>query len=226
MIRINLLPVSEDEVLAQGRIQLLLFIGVLVTEAVILGFIYTANQSELEELSQKVQTSQTEVNKVKQDVKDADALKKQTETLQKQLDVLDELKQKRAGPVKVLDELQAMMSPPRNEEDRFAQLQKNWNVEWDTRRLWLGSFEEKAGSFDMSGSAVSADDVAEFLQRLNTAEHFFDIQLDVVQAVAGKSDKREVRYVDFHIMGRLSYRGKSLEKPEPEDDKKKQGRRR
>ncbi|MEC9399766.1 MAG: hypothetical protein VX475_19215, partial [Myxococcota bacterium] len=166
MIRINLLPVSDEEVITQARIQLLLFVGLLVIEAIVLFLIFASNNSEIEELDTELNKKRAVVAQIKKDVQDADALKKETEKLEKQLDVLNQLKQKRSGPVRVLDELQSIMSPPRDEEDRFAQLQKNWNVEWDTRRLWIHQLEEAGGMFELSGGAVNADDVAEFLQRL------------------------------------------------------------
>ncbi|MEC9441195.1 MAG: PilN domain-containing protein [Myxococcota bacterium] len=233
MIRINLLPVSDEEVITQARIQLLLFVGLLVIEAIVLFLIFASNNSEIEELDTELNKKRAVVAQIKKDVQDADALKKETEKLEKQLDVLNQLKQKRSGPVRVLDELQSIMSPPRDEEDRFAQLQKNWNVEWDTRRLWIHQLEEAGGMFELSGGAVNADDVAEFLQRLNTAEHFYDIQLDVVEAKeeslpgGSRGDKKVARYVTFKLAGKISYQGKSKEPPpEPEDDKKKRGRKR
>lgn len=205
MIRINLLPVDQDEVLAQGRIQLLLFLAALLAWGVILFLFYMSTQSELDDLNAKVQRVQQQVTQAEKAVSDADALNAQAEQLKQQLSVLEELKQKRTGPVKVLDELQEIMSQPRNEEARFEQLQCNWNVEWDTRRLWIETFQEQEGGrFDLVGSAASADDVAEFLQRMSTARHFSNIELDFVKAAGGRDG---AGYVDFHIMGDLSYKG-------------------
>ena len=217
MIRINLLPVSDEDRISQARIQLLLFIGLLVIEAIVLFLIYASNSSEIEELDKELNKKRAVVAQIKKDVQDADALKKETEKLEKQLDVLNQLKQKRSGKQKAAYEMQSMMSPPRDEEDRFAQLQKNWNVEWDTRRLWINTLTESAGVFELEGGAVNADDVAEFLQRLNTAEHFYDIQLDIVQAKQDSSGKgrgaTKVRYVTFKLAGKISYQGKSKEAP-------------
>ena len=216
MIRINLLPVSDEEVITQARIQLLLFVGLLVIEAIVLFLIFASNNSEVDELDAELNKKRAVVAQIKKDVQDADALKKETEKLEKQLDVLNQLKQRRSGPVKVLDELQSMMSPPRDEEDRFAQLQKNWNVEWDPRRLWLVDFKEnmsKEGKsqFELVGAAMNHDDVAEFLQRLTTAEHFYDIKLDEVVSAPIKVAQKEVPKVNFKINGKLSYLGKSKE---------------
>jgi len=212
MIRINLLPTRKEQEISEARTQLLAFVAILIAEALLLGLFYLDASSTLSELQAKVKVNQAEVTRAQQEVKDADALKKQAETLSKQLDILKQLEDQRSGPVKVLDELQSILSPPRNEEDRFTQLQKNWNVEWDTRRLWLQSFKESKGVFEMSGGAVNADDVAEFLQRLNTATHFQYIQLDFVKAVdnAQIGGKTTTRLVDWRLAGRLSYSGEKL----------------
>jgi hypothetical protein len=82
-------------------------------------------------------------------------------------------------------------------------LKKDWNVEWDASRLWLEDFKEKGGEFKLTGGAVSADDVAEFLQRLTTADHFTGVELDFVQAASDKSS----RLVDFSLTGKILYAG-------------------
>ena len=219
MIRINLLPVRDSDRVAQGRVQLLIFGGILLFEVLALGMIYFSTVAQEEDLQKEVNNSSMDVDRMKKEVQDADNLKKEAETLQKQLDVLADLKKNRSGPVRVLDELQAIMSPPRNAEDRFAQLQKNWNAEWDTRRLWITDLVEgKDKSFEIKGGAANADDVAEFMQRLSTAEHFYEIQLDEVKAAATKDSKmknREIRYVTFRLIGKLSYLGKSQEPAAP-----------
>ena len=216
MIRINLLPVSDGDRIAQGRLHLLIFVGVLVMIAALLGLIFMATSAELEELKQRRDRGRAEVAQMDRDAKEIKALNSEAEQLQKQLAVLDELKAGRTGPVRMLDELKAMLNPPRNEEDRFAQLQKNWNVEWDPRRLWLVDFKEnmsKEGKsqFELVGAAMNHDDVAEFLQRLTTAEHFYDIKLDEVVSAPIKVAQKEVPKVNFKINGKLSYLGKSKE---------------
>ena len=103
----------------------------------------------------------------------------------------------------MLDEIQAMLSPYRNEEDRVNQLRRDWNVDWDTRRLWVQDFSEAEGEFSLNGFAGTADDVAEFLQRMTTAYHFDNVQLDVVERMGRERDS----LVRFRIYGELSYTG-------------------
>ena len=79
MIRINLLPVSDEDRISQARIQLLLFIGLLVIEAIVLFLIYASNSSEIEEIDKELNKKRAVVAQIKKDVQDADALKKETE---------------------------------------------------------------------------------------------------------------------------------------------------
>ncbi len=204
MIRVNLLPIKQARRRSAGKVQLWMFAAVIITELLVLGLLWFIAESDLDREKQKVEQYRQDVAAAREAVKDAQQLEAQKQQLQQQLSVLAKLEAQRSGPVRVLDELQAMLSPPRNEEDRFAQLQKNWNVDWDTRRLYLESVVEKGGKFTMSGTAVNADDVAEFLQRLTTAEHFKNVQLDVVQA---QNRKDSARTVSFTIHGQISYAG-------------------
>lgn len=204
MIRVNLLPIKQQKRRSAGRAQLFIFVGLIVLEVLVLGLLYLTESSQLEKRNEEVAQSQREVQKAQAEVKDAEQLEQQKKQLTQQLEVLDKLESQRSGPVRVLDELQAMLSPPRNESDRFNQLQKNWNVEWDSRRLWIKSFGEKDGQFNLTGAAVNADDVAEFLQRLTTGDHFYDVELDVVQSEGQNAD-----LVSFVIFGKLDYSGKA-----------------
>lgn len=203
MIRVNLLPIKKARRRSAGRTQLIAFALLIILEIAVCAVVYMAESSRLDELKNEVAQNQQKVQKAEKEVKSAKQLEAKQKELQQQVQILDELEKKRTGPVRVLDEVQAMLSPPRNEEDRHAQSRKNWNVEWDTRRLWIQSLNEDEGSFEMQGSAVNADDVAEFLQRLTTAEHFDQVQLDYVKAKGSKDAK--VRMVEFRVTGKLSY---------------------
>lgn len=204
MIRVNLLPYRQQRKRSAGRAQLMLFTAVIAIEIVVILALWVFASSELEREQQRLAQYRQEVEAAKKEVKDAKQLEAQKDQLQKQLGVLSNLEAQRSGPVRVLDEFQAMMSPPRNEEDRFAQLQKNWNVDWDPRRLWIESLSETGGAFTLNGSAVNADDVAEFLQRLSTADHFSDVQLEVVEA---QDTKGGTPTVNFSLRGKIVYAG-------------------
>ena len=219
MIRINLLPTKQSIQRQRGRTQLLLFAGIILIQVGFLGLLFVIKSNELGVIKDRVAANASQVKVAEGQVKDANQLNAKADKLKKQIEVLKTLEKSRSGPVMVLDELQSMVSPPRNEEDRFAQLQKNWNVDWDTRRLWIKGFNETKGRFKLVGGAVSADDAAEFFQRMTTAKYFRNVRPKFVRAKV--ESKKTIRLVDFEINGDLTYTGEL----EAKAVKKKKGRR-
>lgn len=221
MIRVNLLPIKKARRRSAARNQLIIFTVLILAELAACAVIYLSESNRLDTLQTEVQQNQQQVQKAKKAVADANKLKQRQQELQQQLQVLKELEDRRTGPVVMLDELQAMLSPPRSKEEGYAQARKNWNTEWDTRRLWVQGFEESQGGFDMTGFAINADDVAEFLQRLTTADHLYNVQLDYVKATnpgGGRGDRTRSSMVEFHITGKVSYSGEDGKNAgEPED---------
>jgi len=210
MIRVNLLPIKEARRRKSGRIQLLIFTIVLVIEVAILVFLHMAQQGKLDEVSEKVQQAQREIEQLEKDVEEAKDYEQKAKKLRQKLSVLDEIQRKSVGPVHVLDELLTILSRPENVEQRYNQRKKDWNVEWNPRHVWIDKLTESDGSFEMAGKAVDADDVAEFLHRLETATHFQNVQLDFVRPTQS-SEAGEV--VEFRITGDIQYR-----KPEDKTD--------
>lgn len=109
----------------------------------------------------------------------------------------------RSGPVRILDEIQKILSSPSNDLERLEFEKRGWNPRWDNGRLWFNDFSERKGSFQLSGGARTADDVAEFLQRLSSSIYFSDIRLirsQETKAVKGKSP-----HTTFKVKGKVSY---------------------
>lgn len=206
MIRVNLLPVKQARRRSQARVQLLLFTGVIIVEVAILATAYFIINDQLAEQREAVQDLRATVQELEQDAADVDELRRQAQEYQAQLQVLSNLEARRIGPVRMLDELQAMVSPPRDQEDRVAQLRRDWNVEWDTRRLWIDQFSEDETGFTLDGHAGNPDDVAEFLHRMNTAVYFNNVELDFVERQTSGGDGGQ-ELVRFHLFGELSYTG-------------------
>lgn len=202
MIRINLLPIKQARRRSQGRVQLILFAGLILLEVAVLFAAYALVNEKLEEQKKVVAALEADVKAIESEVAGAEQLEAEAAQLAEQLGVLSRLEARRSGPVRMLDEIQAILSPPRNAEERVSQLRRDWNVEWDSRRLWVERFSEKEGTFELTGFAGNADDVAEFLQRMTTAAHFDDVQLDFV-ARSGRGQD----LVQFRIYGDLSYTG-------------------
>jgi|SRR5690554_200664 len=209
MIRVNLLPIKKARRRSEGRTQMVVFVGLVLLQCVLLAVVYLDLSSQVDDLKQEVAVNQREVAEAEKELESTKVLEAKQLEQQQQVDILKELEEKRTGPVRLLDELQAVLSPPRNEAERHARARMNWNVDWDTRRLWVESWSEANGSFQMTGRALNADDVAEYLERLTSARYFGNIKLNFVKAVP--ATKENVDLVDFSITGSLLYQEESAQ---------------
>lgn len=145
MIRINLLPVRAVKKREMGRQVLVLFALVLLGAGVGNYFWYSDRDSELKRHRAGIAQTRAkiaELEKVIGEVKNINARKTEVE---KKLAVLDTLRKGRNGPVRMLDAL-ASATP---------------------KKVWVKNFTEASNSVSIDGSAVSHDEVAEFMRGLN-----------------------------------------------------------
>lgn len=145
MIRINLLPVRKTQTKKKGQTTLVLFGVLLLGAAVGNYFWYDDRESERQRNAQAIAQTQAkiaELEKVIGEVKNINARK--TEVEQK-LAVLDALRKGRNGPVRMMDAL-ASATP---------------------KKVWVKGFVEASNAVSIEGSAVSHDEVAEFMRGLN-----------------------------------------------------------
>lgn len=206
MIRINLLPIKKARRRATARREVVAFIIIALLALVTVAYLYLSASAKLEQREAELQSLRAQLEEDKKSIGDTPEQEKRKQELTQQLAVLNDLQKRRSGPVRVLDELQEILSPPRNREAQLAQAQNNWNVDWDPRRLWITELTENNGAFDIKGAAENADDVAEFMRRLETADHFSNIKLQVVEADGSAQRGKGVpRIVKYSLSGTISY---------------------
>jgi type IV pilus assembly protein PilN len=196
MVRINLLPVRVSKKKEAGKQQLLLFLVVLVLGVVLNGIFHQNRAAALADVQKRVAKTKADIATLDKIIGQVKEITAQQEQLKKKLDTLDKLKQGRSGPVRMLDEL-SNVTP---------------------RRLWLRKLEEKAGMMNIQGSAISIDDVSQFIGALKTSRYFGNVELKKTEA---KSETRgdpksseKLRYVDFTVTATSKYA------PQPEPDAK------
>lgn len=181
MVRINLLPVRVSKKKEAGKQQLVLF-AVLLTVGVIGNYLWSSTRaSDLKEREAKVARTREDISKLERIIGEVKNLKDQQAELQKKLDVLEKLKAGRTGPVRMLDEL-ASITP---------------------RQLWLTKLEDKGTSLSLSGTAVSIEDVSEFMTKLKQSRFFSGVELKKTTAAA--ASKGADRLVTFEIVTGVSY---------------------
>ncbi len=211
MIRINLLPVKAAKKREAGQRQLLA--GVVAFSLALVGVIVFHGTEVAAINDQKAQNEATKqaIERLKQELGDYDQVKAQREELLKQREAIKKLQANRAGPVFLMRELSDILTkgkgPSLNKDAYEAQLKKDptsgFNSNWETRRVWLLNYEEKAHSVKIKGAAKSDEDVAEFLKRLKQSPFFTDVYWQGTQPQI--DGKLNVSYVTFDVTCKVDY---------------------
>ncbi|MCS6914125.1 MAG: PilN domain-containing protein [Myxococcales bacterium] len=211
MIRINLFPVRQARLRERGKQHLVIGIGVLsvVVAGIVVYHGYETAQNE--ELQQRVHALRQAVEQLKQELGDYEQVKAQRAELQRQREAIQRLQQNRAGPVFLMRELSDILSMGKGPSFDKAEYEEalrrdpnaGFNPNWDVRRVWLTSWEEKNHEVVIKGSAKSSDDVAEFTKRLKLSPFFSDVYWQ--QTTPQKDEKRNVTYVNFDLRCKVSY---------------------
>jgi type IV pilus assembly protein PilN len=179
MIRINLLPVRVSRKKTAGRQQLVLF-ALVILGGYVGNFLWVGSRAgDLAVRQAKVARTAEEIAQLDRIIGEVKDIKEQQAQLREKLEILAQLKANRSGPVRVLDAL-ATVTP---------------------RRLWLSKMEERSGTITFDGSAVTIDDVSEFMTALKGSQYFGGVEL---AKTAAKSDKA-VKYVDFTVTAAVIY---------------------
>jgi type IV pilus assembly protein PilN len=211
MIKINLLPTKPVKKKARGEVSILVLLLVLLVEGVVAYLLYSSLSGKVEDQQRENEIKQGKIASIKEDIKDHEAIKNELSEIDAREKIIEELKAGRTGPVQVLMELSAILSQgggPSVDKEAYKELLKRdpsagYNPEWDSRRLWLTSFKEADRTVDMTGMAMSNEDVGEFLRRLKLSNYFFDEQL--VKTSEAGSDKTSVPIVSWHIKSKIRY---------------------
>jgi type IV pilus assembly protein PilN len=181
MVHINLLPVRVSRKKAAGKQQLLLF-ALVVLVGYAGNFLWASSRaSDLKAVENKVKATREEIAQLDRIIGEVKNIKDQQAQLREKLDTLERLKANRTGPVKVLDAL-ATVTP---------------------KRLWLTKVEERNNSIQFVGSALTIDDVSEFMTALKSNPHFSGVELS--KTAAATSAQRKTEYVDFTLTATVNY---------------------
>lgn len=146
MIRINLLPVRAVKKREMGRQVLVLFAVVLFGAGVVNYLWYDSRETELATHRQGVAQARAKIAELEKIIGEVKNINTRKAEVEQKLAVLDSLRKGRNGPVRMLDAL-ASATP---------------------KKVWVKSFVETKNAVAIDGSAVSHDEVAEFMRGLNS----------------------------------------------------------
>ena len=144
MIRINLLPVKKSQSSVKGRNFLVAAAAALLVTGGANFAWYDMEASETSALAEQISSTERKVEELKKVIGEVENINKRKKDLEDKLKVLAELRKGRSGPVRFLDAL-ATATP---------------------KKVWIKTFEENGNAVKLVGSAMSHEDVAEFMRSL------------------------------------------------------------
>ena len=153
---------------------------------------------------------------MKAELGDYDKIKEQRQDLLKQQKTIQALQAGRTGPLYLMRELSEILTAGKGPtfdrasyEDRLKRDPNiGFNTSWDTRRVWLDSFEEAQGKVRIRGSAKTNEDVAEFLKRLQLSIFFSDVTPESTTQVSENTQGNSslsVKHVTFNLTAKAIY---------------------
>ena len=123
---------------------------------------------------------------------------------------IDQINRARAVPADMLYELSHLLTPnmsptmtttmaERVENDPHRELAS----EWDPKHVWINTFTEKQGTFQLQGGAQSDGDVTQLAKRLEASAYF---DMVIPEGGVEKEDKASgITYYQFTISGKVVY---------------------
>jgi type IV pilus assembly protein PilN len=146
MIRINLLPVRAAKKKEMGKQILILFAAFIAAAGVGNYMWYSGRKAEFDSNAAELARVKAQIADKEKVIGEVSKINDRKAEVEKKLAVLDNLRKGRSGPVKMMDALASAMP----------------------KKLWLKNFTEEKSGVKISGSAVSHDEVAEFMRGLSS----------------------------------------------------------
>ncbi len=217
MLKINLLPSEKGRARGQAPgVSNLLVIGVAGSLVLLLGglFLFHATQqSQLDDLKSQNQRAQAEIDAIKARVADHQKILDELAEIRRREEAIESLQQARTGPTSMLVEISHILTQggvPTADPQRVEQCRTNnscratlWNVAWEPERLFVTDFQEENRNVKITGEGRSAEDVSEFMTRLQWSLYFRNIRLDRTESQTNMATKLPVQR--FTISGRVRY---------------------
>jgi type IV pilus assembly protein PilN len=185
MIRVNLLPIKQDRRREAGRNQIVIGVAAMLVEIAVFVALLMSATGEVDVQRNKNDVVAASVKRIELQIKDHKQILAEITEFEQRQKAIDELHAARTGPVFVMLELSNIMSRdgrPHINPERYQQMiqvdpSAGYDESWDSRRMWVESFQEKDHRVTLKGQALTHEDVAEFLRRINLSDFFVSSQL-------------------------------------------------
>jgi type IV pilus assembly protein PilN len=145
-----------------------------------------------------------------EETKDFETVNQQYQALLDQEEAIKRLNDARAVPAWLLRELSSILTKghqPTMTQEMTERVKtdpnRQWNLAWDPKRLWIMGFTEKGGEFTLTGGAQSDTDVTQLALRLQASVFFTEV---VPEGGATTTDQQtKVQYYTFTMKGKVVY---------------------
>ena len=211
MIRINLLREKKAKRAPKGQNAIAVGIASLVAAAAgVYFFVHAPLVAEIESQSAANETVKKSNDEMAAATKDYDVVNQQYQALLQQEEAISRLSNARAVPAWFLRELASILTKghqptmaPEMAERVKTDPNRQWNLGWDPKRVWISSIEESQGMFTIRGGAASDTDVTQLALRLQASVFF---QAVVPEGGASDKDaKSKVAFYRFTVTGKVVY---------------------
>ena len=189
MIKINLLPVKEDKLIAEAKG----FLAICVISIVVVIVLIVSNSSLLtareQESRERIAEADAEIAKLKSIMGEIQNLKDKKAKLQEKMDMIIKLQEQNIGPVRVLDEL---------------------SLKIPSNKIWADKLTIKGNKLDLDGKTLENQEVANFMKQLENSLFFSNINLKKVtkdKAVQG------VTVLSYGLNTTVHFAGRQQEQP-------------
>ncbi|MBQ4439012.1 PilN domain-containing protein [bacterium] len=184
MIKINLLPVKEDKLIAEAKG----FLAICLISIVVVVALVVSNSSLLsareQESKDRIAEADAEIAKLKSIMGEIKNLKDKKAKLQEKMDMIIKLQEQNIGPVRVLDEL---------------------SLKIPSNKIWADKLVIKGNKLELDGKTLENQEVANFMKQLENSLFFSNINLKKVtkdKAVQGVTVLSYGLNTTVHFAGR------------------------
>ena len=191
MIRINLLPASDEKFVAAART---FFIFSLIMITMLLGILFANSRvlAEREKESQeRIAEADREIANLKQIIGKINELKEKKTKLQEKIEMIIKLQEENIGPVRVLDEL---------------------SLKLPSTKIWLESITLSGNRMQLEGKSLENQEVANFMKQLETSMFFTKVELQRVQK---DTSVGRIPVLKFGLVTDVILAGKQATEPAP-----------
>lgn len=212
MIRINLLS-RKKRVERQEKTQtwLLVALGLVLLEVVLLVVYHGFKLEDLKTQERKNSVLSNQIDQSKKTVANHNEVKDKLAQLRAREEAIAKLQSARSGPTSILLELSRLLTPGRGptvDPGRLSQLRRDdpaaaFNLNWDSRRLWIVNFKEDKRRLRIEGLARDGEDVSELARRMSLSDYFAGVKLLPARRSVDATTKVEL--VRFSLEAEVKY---------------------